>query len=185
MTLTFWLKLDGVLRAIVSAAARLSGWLLLVLMGVIIFDVVTRRFFILGSTALQEFEWHLHAAILLLALGYGYLVDVHVRIGVFFDRLGPRLRALIELTGCLLFLLPFVVVTFYYGSDFAYTSWLQGEVSSSPDGLPQRWIVKALIPLGILILLLAGISIFLRNLLILSGLRVPAPPDRTTPPAAG
>ncbi|MGA0841118.1 MAG: C4-dicarboxylate ABC transporter permease, partial [Pseudomonadales bacterium] len=45
-----------------------------------------------------------------------------------------------------------------YGIPFAYFSFLSGEVSQSPGGLPWRWIPKTLLPLSFAFLLLAALA---------------------------
>ena len=70
------------LEKIVTFFGKMGSWLAIPLIFIIIFDIVTRRFFILGSTKLQEMEWHLHTALFLLVLGYAYLKDSHVRIEI-------------------------------------------------------------------------------------------------------
>lgn len=153
---------EGFLRALVTGIGRLVGWLLIVLMGVTIFDVITRRFFVLGSTQLQELEWHIHTVIFALALGYAYLRNDHVRIELVYGRLRRRSRLWIEIAGICLFLMPFTGVTLYYGTQFAYSAFLSGEASPSPVGLPHRWVIKSVLPLGLLVLLLAAVAVLLR-----------------------
>ena len=104
------------------------------LIGVTIFDVVTRRFFVLGSTYLQEAEWHLHAVIVMLALGYAYLRNRQVRIDIFRAKWPPRRQAFVELIGCLLFMLPFTLILVYYGSNFSHLAWTQ-----TTKCRPRRW----------------------------------------------
>ncbi|MBT4109151.1 MAG: hypothetical protein HOE34_03360, partial [Pelagibacterales bacterium] len=74
------LKISSKLENILEAIGKLGAWLSLPLIGIIMFDIISRKFFVLGSTKLQEMEWHLHAALFLLALGYAYLKNSHVRI---------------------------------------------------------------------------------------------------------
>lgn len=161
------LTLERALDALVAGIGRAARWLLLALMAVIVFDVVTRRFLVLGSAPLQELEWHLHTALFTLALAYVLTADGHVRIELLRQGMGPRSRAWIEVAGFVAFLLPFTAVTLYYGVDFALTAYLQGESSPSPTGLPHRWIIKSFMPLGMALLLLAGIAATLRNLRVL------------------
>ena len=67
------LFLSQTLEAIVKFFGKIGAWLSIPLIFIIIFDIITRRFFILGSTKIQEMEWHLHTAIFLLALGFAYV----------------------------------------------------------------------------------------------------------------
>lgn len=161
------LRADRLIRIAITAIGRAIGVFLLLLVAVIMFDIATRGSLFVSSTALQELEWHFHATVMMLAIGYAYLSDSHVRIGFVRDRLPPRGKAAIEAAGCLLFLAPFCVVSIYYGVDYAATAFGQGEGSASPGGLPARWVIKSAIPAGMGLLLLAGISVFLRAMIVL------------------
>lgn len=135
-----------------------ASWLWLVLVLVIVFQVAQRYLFGQGSIALEELEWHIYGVAFLLGLGFCLQADRHVRIDVFAEQWSPRTRAWIELVGLVVFLLPFVIAVTYESTVFAYTSWQFGEVSPAPGGLPYRWIIKAFIPLGFLLLGMAGLS---------------------------
>ena len=156
------------LDRVIIRFGQIAAWLVLPLIGVTVFDVVTRRFFVLGSTRLQEMEWHFHAALLMLCLGYGYLKDVHVRVELVRERRGSRLKAWIELVGCVLFLLPYTFLILYTGFDFVEVSFLQDEVSPSMSGLPYRWAIKSTVIIGFLLVGAAGFSVLIRQVLCLS-----------------
>lgn len=117
-----------------------------------------------GSTQLQELEWHLHTVLFLFCLGYAYVKGAHVRIDLVRERLGHRTRAMIEILGVMLFLLPFCALVIVYGLDFAAVSFEQGEGSASGGGLPHRWIIKAALPAGVCLLALSGIASLLRHI---------------------
>lgn len=91
---------EGVLRRIADAGA----WAFVACIVVITFDVVTRKFGFqlpgMGSTRLQELEWHLHAVLFCTWLGYTYLRNGHVRIDVFTGGLAPRSKLWLELFCC-------------------------------------------------------------------------------------
>ncbi len=139
----------------------LGRFFLIALMVTIIFDVITRRFLNVGSVTLQELEWHFHGALFLLCLGFTYLKDAHVRVDLFRDKFSVRTNRLIEIFGCLFFLLPYCAVVIYFGIDFAAIAYSAGEMSANTEGLAFRWIIKACLPLGFLLLGLAGLSILL------------------------
>ena len=153
----------------VSLVGSLVAWLSVLLIVVIAFDVVTRRFLVLGSTKLQELEWHLHAVLFLLCIGWGYMKDAHVRIEIVHERLPRKAQLWIEMLGCLLFLIPYCVIVFYHGIDWWEKSWNLGENSDSATGLPHRWIIKAFLPIGIVFIFLAAVSVFLRKFVELFG----------------
>ena len=135
------------------------------LISIIIFDIITRRFFVLGSTKLQEMEWHLHTTLFLLVLGYAYLKDAHVRIEIVREQFSTMLKAILETLGICLFLIPYTVLVIYFGIDFVGRSFSLNEVSSALTGLSHRWIIKLFIPVGMILLFLAGLSLLIKNLI--------------------
>ncbi len=157
-------RISRVLERGLSLAGLIGAWLSIPLIFIIIFDIVTRRFLVLGSTKLQEMEWHLHAALFLLALGFGYLRNSHVRIEVVRERFSQLWKARLEVAGITLFLIPYAALVIWFGVDFAQRSFGMNEVSSALTGLTHRWIIKSFVPLGMLLLLAAGVAILLRNL---------------------
>jgi TRAP-type mannitol/chloroaromatic compound transport system permease small subunit len=161
------LYISKLFERIVKFFGKLGSWLALPLIFIIIFDIVTRRFLVLGSTKLQEMEWHLHTSLFLLVLGYAYLKDSHVRIEIVREKYTTFIKSILETLGILIFLIPYTLLVIYYGYDFVHRSFSMNEVSSALTGLTHRWIIKSFIPLGMLLLLLAGISILLKNLVYL------------------
>lgn len=119
-------------------------------------------------TPLQELEWHLFFALVFLALGSAYLVDRHVRIDIVRDRLSERTKAAIEIAGFFLALLPFCLIVLYLGTLSAWDAFAIGERSRAALGLSHRWIIKSAIPVGALLLLLAGVVVTLRSFKVLS-----------------
>jgi TRAP-type mannitol/chloroaromatic compound transport system permease small subunit len=150
--------------------ARAAGLTLLLLTGVIIYDVIGRRFFSTGSFKLQELQWHLHGAIAVLAFGYAYIKDAHVRIDIFAARIGPRTRLWLELLAVMLFVLPFMGLLLWYGYNFAERSFVRNETSSGGIGLSNRWIIKSAIPVSALLMIMGGLSVALR---VVVALRAP------------
>jgi TRAP-type mannitol/chloroaromatic compound transport system permease small subunit len=153
----------------VSRIGGLASWLVLLLVGVTLFDVVTRRFLVLGSTKLQEMEWHLHTGLFMLCLAWGYLKDVHVRVDLVRERLPPRVKAWIELLGCAGFLLPYTALILFFGFDFVRVSFEQGESSAAMTGLPYRWAIKSTILAGFALVFGAGLAVLLRKIVFLFG----------------
>lgn len=147
--------------------AVLCGVLLFVLAGVIIYDVVGRRFFATGSFALQELEWHLHGAIAVLAFGYAYLKDAHVRIDVFVQKASGRTRLKLEIAAILLFLIPFMILIAWWGFDFAQRSFERGEGGTGGLGLSDRWIIKSAVPASAVLAILGGLAVALRCMVAL------------------
>jgi len=126
--------------------------------------LTSRKFSQFSITPLQELEWHFFFVLVFLTLGAALLADRHVRIDIVRERLPPRLRAIIEIIGFFVALLPFCVALIYLGGQDAYTSFVTGERSSAALGLPYRWIIRSTIPIGAALLLTAGFVGLVRNL---------------------
>lgn len=156
-------RFDG----IAVMAGRIAAWAAVAMMLVIVFDVITRRFFVLASTKLQDFEWHLHAVLFLMTLGYAYVRNAHVRIDILQSRWSPRTRAWIELLGTVIFLVPFCLAILWYGWNFVVRSFLMNESSASQTGLPHRWIIKSFLLAGFGLLLVSAIGSIARQIAIL------------------
>lgn len=171
------LKISDAIDTVLGTIARLFAWLLPVLVIVIVFDVLTRKFGFqlnvlgldLGSTRLQELEWHLHAMTYLTWIGYVYVRDAHVRIDVVTTNLSPRAQAWLELFGCFVFAFPYVLTALPYAHDFFFTAFWQNESSSAPNGLPWRWLPKGFLYFTFWSILLAVISVAIRRVVFLFG----------------
>lgn len=162
-------KISVFLDRLITRVGKLAAWTALLLIAVIVWDVVTRRFLVLGSTRLQEFEWHIHAVLFSFCLGFAYVKDAHVRIELVRERLSQRKQWWIELFGILLFLIPYCAIVLYFGFDWWHRSWIVNEASDSATGLPFRWIIKMALPLGFIFLLLSGVTVLLRKIVELFG----------------
>lgn len=171
------LRISEAIDAVLGAIAKLFAWLLPVLVLVIVFDVITRKVGFqlnlfgldLGSTRLQELEWHLHAITYLTWIGYVYVRNAHVRIDVATASLAPRTQAWLELFGCAVFAFPYVLTALPYAHDFFMTAYWQNEASSAPNGLPWRWIPKGFLYFTFWSILLAVISVAIRRIVFLFG----------------
>ncbi|MGD8556524.1 MAG: TRAP transporter small permease subunit [Chromatiales bacterium] len=159
-----------------AAITRFSTWigyvcgiLLLLLIANVFYDVVARYVFNSVSIGMQEMEWHLYASMFLLGVSYAISTEGHVRVDLIYERLSPKRRAIIDLTGSLALLMPFTLMVFWFGIDFTWQAWDIDEGSGDPGGLPNRWIIKGMIPLSFLAMAISGLGMALRSINILRG----------------
>ncbi|WP_424985738.1 TRAP transporter small permease subunit [Microbulbifer sp. S227A] len=156
------LAISDAADALCRMVARLSGYLLLVLTAVILYDVIGRKFFATGSFKLQELEWHLHGAIAMLGFGYAYTRNAHVRIDIFAGLMSARFKLWLEIAGVVLFLIPFMGLVAWFGYEFAERAFARGETSVGGLGLSHRWIIKSVIPVSAVLTIVGGVSVALR-----------------------
>ena len=126
---------------------RAVAWLVPV-MTVVAFAVVVLRYgFQYGRVDLQESITYLHAAVITLCMGYTLARDAHVRVDIFYNRMTPRARLVVNVAGDALLLLPTAVAILYHSWDYVIISWQVLERSPEISGLPGVFLLKTLIPL--------------------------------------
>ncbi|OEF29197.1 TRAP transporter small permease subunit [Vibrio rumoiensis] len=146
----------------------LLGWvasvLFILLMLNVVYDVVMRYAFNDVSIGMQEMEWHLFSVVFLLGVPYAIRTSGHVRVDVLYENLSVRTRAIINIFGVLVFLMPFCLLVAWYGVNFAQESYDLGETSGDPGGLPYRWIIKSTISLSFFCMAISGIGMLLNSI---------------------
>lgn len=151
------------------------GWVAqgcsLVLVLLVAGNVLVRYFLSEGMVALQELEWHLVSPIALFGMSYALRHDAHVRVDVFFEHYPPRLQAAVDLLSSLL-LLAVALYLAWVSVPWVMQSYGLGEGSPDPGGLSHRWLLKAIIPLGFVVLAIQAAASALETL---SRVVTPAP----------
>jgi TRAP-type mannitol/chloroaromatic compound transport system permease small subunit len=152
-----------------AAIGRAAAWCSLYLVLAEFAVVVLRYAFGLGSIRLQESVLYAHAGLFMLAAAWTLQVDGHVRVDIFYSRATPRRRAVIDLFGAVVFLLPFAAVLATLSVPYAARSWAIFEGSRETGGLPLVYLLKTLIPLFAILVGLQGVAQALRAALLLTG----------------
>ena len=107
--------------------------------------------------------------IFLIGAAYTLKHDGHVRVDIIYTKMSPRTQAWVNLIGTFLLLIPFCLIVIIATKMFVLNSWAVQETSPDPGGLPARYIIKAIIPVGFFLLLLQGISQAFKSLLLILG----------------
>ena len=123
----------------------------------------------ISITGLAEMQWHLFGIMVMLGGAYALTEDRHVRVDFVYAALPPRWRRIIDAAGHLLFLLPFAAIVAWLSIGFVEMAYRSGE-QSDYGGLTDRYLIKAILPIGLALLFLAGLARILENLgVLLSG----------------
>ena len=166
--------LDGLSERVGRAVAWLTLGMVLVTFAV----VILRYAFDLGWIAMQESATYMHGLVFMLGAAYTLKHNGHVRVDIFYRKLGPRGRCLVDLLGALLLLIPTCLFIAWVGWDYVLSSWEVLEGSREAGGLPAVFLLKSLILVMPLLLLLQAVAGALRDLLCLLE-RVPPTPGET------
>ena len=163
------LKLSRGIDRLNALVGRYVIWLILGATAISAVNAVVRKVLHTSSNAFLEVQWYLFAASFLLAAGYTLLEKEHVKVDVINSKLSLRTRVWIDVIGFALFLTPMCLIVLYYGTPFFLQALRTGEMSSNAGGLI-RWPVYLMMPLGFGLLLLQGISEFIKRIAFLAGL---------------
>ncbi len=149
--------------------AKLSAFLVVALSLLIVYEAINRYFFQNGSVMIQELQWHIFDIIFLLGLSYTLQQDKHVRVDIFYSRFSTKTKAIINIIGIIFLILPLIIIILQTSYPFVEMSYNQNEISSDPGGLCCRYIIKATILLGFILLGLQSISELYKNFITIKG----------------
>ena len=148
----------------VEQIGKAVSWLNVFLIALICLDVLFRYFFSFSKNWILELEWHMFAIIFLLGSAYALKVERHVRVDVFYQKFSKKTQIIINLVGTLIFLLPWCYLVITTSAKFVNNSWYIREGSPQPGGLPARYVIKAMIVVGFVLLALQGLSLMVKYL---------------------
>lgn len=171
--MAFWLRISRTLDRFSEWTGHGVSWLTLVMVLIGAYNAVVRYLgrylgWNLSSNAYIELQWYLFSLVFLLGAAYALRRGAHVRVDVFYDRLGPRGHAWINLVGAVVFLIPFCVFGLWVSWPAVRNSWTVGELSPDPGGLP-RYPIKTVILVGFTLLILQAISEIVKQVAVLRG----------------
>lgn len=145
-----------------------TAWICLAIVLIVAFNVLLRYFFRIGPMSLQELEWHLMSPIALIGMSYALRHGDHVRVDIFFDGFSPKQQAVIDLIAAIMMVIVSLIVI-KLSLNFVYQAYSIGEGSPDPGGLPYRFLLRAFIPLGFILLAVQAAANVIRSTLFLRG----------------
>ena len=175
--------IHSILRGIVwvgqAAAWLIVPILVLVLIGVTLsaakVGTIVRwesDIFLFGSkltlASIGDLQWHLFGIMLMLTMAGAIVSDKHVRVDFLRQHFREKTKNIIEVIGFLGLLAPLCVIVVLHGYDFTVRSFNMGE-GSDYDGMYDRFVLKAFVPIGFGLMLIAGAGLTIQKLRILFG----------------
>lgn len=153
------------IEALIDAVGRATLYLCLAMIGLVAVNVLLRYSLSLGSVWSQELEWHLLAAVILLGMGHAIQRGENVRVDVFYANFPPRTKFIVDIVSGLL-LLAIALMFIKLSLGYVAQSYAINETSADPGGIPFRWAVKGLIPLGFGLLALQTVGALIKRVLV-------------------
>jgi TRAP-type mannitol/chloroaromatic compound transport system permease small subunit len=167
------LGLSRQIDSLSSLVGRATSWLATLMIGIGAANAILRYLsrdlgLNIGGNAALEAQWYLFSLMFLLGAAWTLERNAHVRVDVLYGRLSPKKRAVIDLAGSVLFLLPFCAFALYVSGPTVWNSWEVREMSQDPGGLP-RYPIKAVILVSFLLLAIQGVSEVIKSVARLRG----------------
>lgn len=169
--------IDGINRSIGRAVAWLTLATVLICGAVVVLRYAAGT----GHVWMQELYVWTHAMTFLLAAGFAYLLNAHVRVDIFYARMSPRGRAWVDLFGVIFLLIPWLALIAWTAWTYVSYSWATQEISVQSNGMPAVYVLKSTMLVFVALLGLQGIAWIGRCILVLAG-RDPPPTESLTGP---
>lgn len=153
--------LAGAIERLIDGIGSVILWVTLAMIALVATNVLLRYSLSLGSVWAQELEWHLLATLILFGMSYALQRGDNVRVDLFYAHHSPRTKLVVDVASALLTLavaLIFIKLSWaYVGQSFSID-----EKSADPGGIPHRWLLKGLIPVGFALLALQATAELIR-----------------------
>ena len=156
-------KIADHLDRVLDRLGQSISWLNLLMAIIVLVIVVLRYWLSIGSVALQESITYLHAALFMLGISYTLQHNGHVRVDIFYRNFSARRRALVNLAGLIMFLIPTCVLIIVSSWDYVNASWATGERSEESSGIAFVYGLKTLMIIMPSLLIVQGIAGGLRH----------------------
>lgn len=157
----WWLTLFMVLVGFVNVVGRYGFDLITSLFG----QAVARA---VSGNRYLELQVYAYDLVFLLGAAYVLRTDSHVRVDIVFSNLSNRIKAIIDVVGGLIFLIPFSIMGIWFSQSYVARSWMSMEISPNPGGLA-RYPIKTVIIVAFVLLIAQGVSEMIKNIAFLSG----------------
>ena len=164
--------LQGLIRVIDAVNERIgraTSWLALGMVVVQVIVVVMRYVFGLSVLMMQESIWYMHSIVFLVAAGYTLLHDGHVRVDILYGAVDRRNKAMINLFGVIVILLPVCVMLWWVSWPYVAAAWAVHEGSVEVSGIPGVYLLKTGMLVYAALLFIQGISLGLKSAFVLAG----------------
>jgi len=159
-----FLRVAQALDSVGKWSGRLVAWLVIPMMGGLVFEVFSRRFFGAPTVWAYDITYMLYGSMFTLGAAYTLLQKGHIRTDLFYNRFPPRLQGVIDGVLYLLFFFPGVAFFLWAGWDEAWHSWQIREKSDASPWRPPLYPFKMALPVALGLLLIQGVSEFLKSL---------------------
>ncbi|MDH3700714.1 MAG: TRAP transporter small permease subunit [Alphaproteobacteria bacterium] len=148
-------------------------WLTVPLFGAMVYEVTARYLFIAPTVWAFDVSRMLYGAMFMLGAGYALMRGVHIRADFIYRNWSPRTQGMVDAFLYVVFYFPAMIFFFWVASEFAFDTWRRGELAMQTSWMPHLGPINTSLPVGILFLIIQGISELLKSCYAISKNRWP------------
>lgn len=152
------------LDAIALWSGRFTAWLIVPLIFALTYEVIARYFFDAPTIWAYDLTFMLYGAHYMLGAAFTLLLKGHIRTDSLYGQWSPRVQGLVDAAGYLVLFFPAMLALLYLSWGFFVRSWDQAERVVSSPWMPIIYPLKGVLFLAVLLLVLQGISEFLKSI---------------------
>ena len=133
-------------------------WITIPLILGMVYEVFARKLFLAPTIWAYDISRFLYGALFMLGAGYALSKEVHIRADFLYRNFKVRTQGIVDFTLYILFYFPGLIVFLYMTTGFLQESIMRGERGMDTTWMPYMWPIKTCLWLGIVFLLIQGVS---------------------------
>ena len=138
-------------------------WILIPLIFAMTYEVIMRKLFLAPTIWAYDISRFLYGALFMLGAGYALSRGVHIRADFLYRNFKIKNQGLIDFWLYILFYFPGLIVFLYMTIGYVGESIQRGERGMDTTWMPYMWPIKSCLLIGIIFLLVQGISELLKS----------------------
>ena len=138
-------------------------WITIPLILGMVYEVFARKLFLAPTIWAYDMSRFLYGALFMLGAGYALSKGVHIRADFLYRNFKTKTQGLIDFWLYLVFYFPGLIVFFYMTLGFVQESIMRGERGMDTTWMPYMWPIKSCLLIGIIFLLIQGLSELLKS----------------------
>jgi TRAP-type mannitol/chloroaromatic compound transport system permease small subunit len=153
-----------VIDAISSFLGKAIAWLVIPMIGGLVYEVFARYFFHAPTVWAYDVTYMLYGSLFMLGAAFTLLKGGHIRTDMFYRLFPPRWQGLVDAFFYLFFFFPGIFLFFLAGWEYAARAWEIRETAAVSPWRPAIYPFKTVIPVSLALLLFQGLSEFLKSI---------------------
>ena len=133
-------------------------WITMPLMIAMVYEVLARKLFLAPTIWAYDMSRFFYGALFMLGAGYALSKGVHIRADFLYRNFKVKTQGRIDFWRYLLFYFPGLIVFLYMTTGFVQESIMRNERGMDTTWMPYMWPIKSCLWIGIVFLLIQGIS---------------------------